>query len=111
MEVSRTATYGYDQRFEVFGSSGCVKTNNVSDNSCTLETEKGVISPCYQYSFPERFEQAWRIEMQRFLNVMNGDELPAVTCLYACRATQVAEACRLSILHKTFVDIEYDTDN
>merc|ERR1712232_485662 len=111
MEVSRTATYGYDQRFEVFGSLGCAKTNNVLDNTCTLETEQGVSSPCYQYSFPQRFEQAWSIEMERFLNVMNGNEEPLVSCLDACRATQVAEACRLSIEHQSFVDIEYDNEN
>ena len=110
MEVSRTATYGYDQRFEVFGSLGCVKANNVFENSCTVETEEGVTSPCYQYSFPDRFEKAWSIEMQRFLNVMNGMELPAVSCLDACRATQVAEACRLSIVHRTSVEIEYDNE-
>lgn len=49
--------------------------------------------------------------MERFLNVMNGTEEPFVSALDACRATQVADACRLSIVHKAVVEIEYDSDS
>merc|ERR1712218_336769 len=108
MEITRTSTYGYDQRFEVFGSEACVKANNVHINEGSLESANGIIKPCYQYSFPERFEKAWVLEMEKFLNVMNGTEDPFVSVLDSCRATQVAEACRLSIVHKAVVDIEYD---
>lgn len=111
MEVSRTSAYGYDQRFEVFGKSACVKANNVHTTSGSMECVDGIMKPCYLHSFPERFERAWALEMQRFLNVMNGTELPFVSALDACRATQVAEACRLSIVHKAVVDIEYDQES
>ena len=110
IEVGRTSTYGYDQRFEVFGNLGCVKVNNINENSCDLETVDGINKPCYQYSFPERFEIAWRLEMERFRNVLNKEEEPFVSCIDACRATQIAEACRLSVVHGVAVDIEYDMD-
>eukprot|EP01083_Nonionella_stella_P085001 235390_1 len=110
IEICMTATYGYDQRFEVFGDKGCVKTNNVHASSCSLETANGVNKPCYEYSFPQRYETAFRVEMERFVNVLNGTEEPFVSCLDACRAIQVGEACRLSVLHGVSVNIEYDAD-
>merc|ERR1712154_122467 len=89
---------------------GDVSRPNIKENSCTLESMNGVNSTCYQYSFPQRFETAFGVEMERFLNVMNGTETPFVSCIDACRATQIAEACRLSMVHGVAVDIEYDTN-
>ena len=90
---------------------GCCKVNNIKENSCHLATSNGINNACYQYSFPQRFGDAFTFEMERFRNVLNNEESPFVTCIDACRATQIAEACRLSVVHKIPVDIEYDMDN
>eukprot|EP00484_Ammonia_sp_Unknown_P002922 CAMPEP_0197062842 /NCGR_PEP_ID=MMETSP1384-20130603/148392_1 /TAXON_ID=29189 /ORGANISM="Ammonia sp." /LENGTH=346 /DNA_ID=CAMNT_0042498933 /DNA_START=3 /DNA_END=1046 /DNA_ORIENTATION=- len=110
IHCSRTATYGYDERFEVFGESGCVKLNNMNESACDVETNQGVNKSCFQFSFPQRYEHAFRIEMEKFAKVLQGEEEPFVSCMDACRATQIAEACRLSVEHQIPVEIEYDPE-
>jgi myo-inositol 2-dehydrogenase / D-chiro-inositol 1-dehydrogenase len=43
IENSRKATYGYDQRLEVFGSMGMIKAENPLKNTSSFLTSKGLI--------------------------------------------------------------------
>eukprot|EP00485_Elphidium_margaritaceum_P023280 CAMPEP_0202721254 /NCGR_PEP_ID=MMETSP1385-20130828/147365_1 /ASSEMBLY_ACC=CAM_ASM_000861 /TAXON_ID=933848 /ORGANISM="Elphidium margaritaceum" /LENGTH=295 /DNA_ID=CAMNT_0049385397 /DNA_START=104 /DNA_END=988 /DNA_ORIENTATION=- len=77
METSRTATYGYDQRFEVFGGQGTVKLDNVPETQYELLAANGVTRSCHQYSFPQRFDAAFQCEMIQFKQVINGELQPS----------------------------------
>ena len=48
------------------------------------------------------------MELEHFRDVLNGKEEPFINVVDACRATQVAEACRLSIEHEKPVYIKYN---
>ena len=53
IDNSRRATYGYDQRVEVFGSKGALSCINDTPTSVTLANESGVgggTSPCTSFS-------------------------------------------------------------
>lgn len=39
---SRKATYGYDQRVEVFGSKGMIQSENLRPNVCTISNAESV---------------------------------------------------------------------
>ncbi len=65
----------------MFGTNGCVKTNNINQNYCSLETQNGINNSCYQYSFPQRYQIAFRIEIEKFVNILNGIEKPFVSCI------------------------------
>ena len=68
--MSRSATYGYDQRCEIFATDGRVQVGNIHENSCIKSTAEGHLSSKYQHSFPQRFHQAFSNEMDTFADVL-----------------------------------------
>jgi myo-inositol 2-dehydrogenase/D-chiro-inositol 1-dehydrogenase len=71
INMSRSASYGYDQRFEIFGTKGNASVQNVSANSCVVGTSNGFHSPKLQHSFPQRFAEAFGAELEHFQKVVN----------------------------------------
>jgi myo-inositol 2-dehydrogenase/D-chiro-inositol 1-dehydrogenase len=93
MELSRNASYGYDQRMEVFGSKGnmCAVENShkvpmVAANSA------GIHRSGLSYSFPDRFREAYELELDLFADIIEGKDTPRVTSHDAVMASRVAEA-------------------
>mmetsp|Transcript_37425 Transcript_37425/g.46271 ORF Transcript_37425/g.46271 Transcript_37425/m.46271 type:complete len:171 (+) Transcript_37425:3-515(+) len=111
IEVSRIATYGYDQRFECFGENGYISVENIHDTSIKTCNSDGIKYDNYKYSFPQRFEDAFRNELNEFRDVLLGIKSPFLSCLDALRATQISEACRLSMNNNIGVSIKYDNTN
>jgi myo-inositol 2-dehydrogenase/D-chiro-inositol 1-dehydrogenase len=68
IDNSRKATYGYDQRVEVFGSKGALACGNDTPSSVTLSNEAGVASDKPLYFFLERYRQAFVDEMNAFFD-------------------------------------------
>lgn len=64
---SRRATYGYDQRIEVHGSTGMLRAANVLENTVEIATEAGFAAAPAQHFFLERYEAAYRAEMLAFI--------------------------------------------
>lgn len=71
--MSRSATYGYDQRAEFFGREGRIQVGNWHETSTVVSTEDGSLKSKYQHSFPQRFEQAFANEMDAFADLMRGE--------------------------------------
>ena len=67
IDNSREAAYGYDQRIEVFGSKGMVQSNNNFSDSHTLYNAKGVHSSLPLHFFLERYEEAYKVELNDFI--------------------------------------------
>lgn len=67
---SRRASYGYDQRIEVHGSKGMLRAGNV--NVTTVESAKsdGFSSGMIPYFFVERYADAYRRELEAFLDAV-----------------------------------------
>mmetsp|Transcript_67438 Transcript_67438/g.185996 ORF Transcript_67438/g.185996 Transcript_67438/m.185996 type:complete len:145 (+) Transcript_67438:1219-1653(+) len=108
MELSRNASYGYDQRLEVFGSNGnmCAVENShkvpmVAGNSA------GIHRSGLSYSFPDRFREAYESELDLFADIIEGKATPKVTSHDAVMASRIAEAALQSALKG--IPIKLDT--
>jgi len=77
IDNSRRATYGYDQRVEVFGSKGALACSNDTPSSVQLSNETGVSGDKPLYFFLERYRQAFIDEMRAFFDtVLDGAPSP-----------------------------------
>jgi myo-inositol 2-dehydrogenase/D-chiro-inositol 1-dehydrogenase len=75
----RKAVYGYDQRVEVFGSKGMVQSKNKFDNYTLTYTEKGVTSSLPQHFFLERYADAYKKEINHFIDCIRHKKTPKVS--------------------------------
>ena len=75
----RKAVYGYDQRVEVFGSKGMVQSKNKFDNYTITYGEKGVTSPLPQHFFLERYADAYKKEIDHFIDCILHKKNPEVS--------------------------------
>ncbi len=89
----RKAVYGYDQRFEVFGSAGMLLNDNLRPSTLrrygAKETEAR--EPLLNF-FLERYAEAYRIELESFVeSVETGGPMP-VTVADGRQALRLADA-------------------
>lgn len=77
IDNSREASYGYDQRVEVFGSKGMVQSNNNFHDSHKLYNKQGIHAALPLHFFLERYQEAYKTEMQDFTKgLSNGIKMP-----------------------------------
>jgi myo-inositol 2-dehydrogenase/D-chiro-inositol 1-dehydrogenase len=67
IENSRRAVYGYDQRVELFGSAGALRTENHYPNSATLSDANSVRRDLPLNFFMERYSESYLEEMRAFV--------------------------------------------
>ena len=75
----RKAVYGYDQRVEVFGSKGMVQSKNKFDKYTLTYSENGVTSALPQHFFLERYADAYKKEMDHFIDCIRNKKNPEVS--------------------------------
>ncbi len=93
---SRRATYGYDQRIEVHGSAGLLRAENVLENTVEIATSDGFRKAPTQHFFLERYEAAYRAEMEHFIAAVNGKTALSPSIHDGLRAQLLADAASLS---------------
>lgn len=77
IDNSREASYGYDQRIEVFGSKGMAQSENNFHNSHKLYNADGIQSSLPLHFFLERYEEAYKNEMTDYIkSLQNGIAVP-----------------------------------
>ncbi|ODM94418.1 putative oxidoreductase YrbE [Orchesella cincta] len=108
IDLSRFAVYGYDQRIEVFGPGGMLQCNNQS--SVTLQSYKsdGVQDQPIWYSFASRYDDAYKRQLDHFINVVQGKEELIITAKQTLACCRVASAAEKSARTGLPVDIKYD---
>lgn len=106
--MSRSATYGYDQRCEIFGDEGMVSVMNPPETTMVLSDKDGVKHSRLQHSFPQRFEQAFASEMNAFADTLLNDTPWPITAEQCIKVQKVADAARQSCLEGQLVTVEYD---
>lgn len=79
IDNSRQAVYGYDQRIEVFGSKGMIKTDNKTPDNHILLDADSVQSCKPLYFFLERYKDSFIAELQAFVDAIINDKEPPVT--------------------------------
>jgi myo-inositol 2-dehydrogenase/D-chiro-inositol 1-dehydrogenase len=106
VDASRKSVYGYDQRIEVFGSAGMLQTGN-RPRTLTLQAGKGgVVAPPIDFSFPTRYRDAYRLELECFLECVRGEREAPVTRQDVLRTHGVADAAERSYREGQPVRIE-----
>ncbi len=74
---SRRATYGYDQRVEVFGSGGRLMAGNRVPTTVEIADADSVRADKPLHFFLERYADAYRIELDAFIDaVTDGTPMP-----------------------------------
>jgi myo-inositol 2-dehydrogenase/D-chiro-inositol 1-dehydrogenase len=81
IDNSRQAVYGYDQRVEVFGSSGCVTADNNYPNTATISDATQVHRDLPLNFFVERYTESYVAEIRAFVESVVNDTRPTVTGL------------------------------
>ncbi|MBI3441151.1 MAG: inositol 2-dehydrogenase [Proteobacteria bacterium] len=67
---SMRATYGYDQRVEVLGEKGMLQAENRTATSLVVANDTGVTADKPLYFFLERYADAYRNELQSFIEAV-----------------------------------------
>jgi myo-inositol 2-dehydrogenase/D-chiro-inositol 1-dehydrogenase len=73
---SRRAAYGYDQRLEVLGSRGMLRAENVRGHTVSTWTADGVVHDKPPHFFIERYAEAYRAELDHFVEAVSRRDRP-----------------------------------
>jgi myo-inositol 2-dehydrogenase/D-chiro-inositol 1-dehydrogenase len=96
INTSRRAAYGYDQRFEVLGSSGMLQAGNHVPSEVIASTKTAVTRDLPLHFFLERYKAAYANEMAHFFAVLAGKEKVRTTIDDGLKALGLAEAAATS---------------
>ncbi|XP_049865020.1 uncharacterized oxidoreductase YrbE-like [Pectinophora gossypiella] len=110
---SRYSAYGYDQRLEVFGNKGMLKVENEKPTH-SVESyigHEGIKTAPIYYSFPSRFKEAYKYELEHFLDVVQ-KSVPMEVGSWQCLAvSKIATAAEQSARTGQAVDIDWSKDD
>src|SRR5260221_9817883 len=95
VEVSRNAFYGYDIRTEVLGSEGAVMIGVHQHTPVVLLTRAGAQYDVTPYLM-ERFGDAYRTQLQHFVDCLHNAQSPAVSGAEALAACEIGVAATLA---------------
>lgn len=103
----RGAVYGYDQRVEVVGSNGMLRSNNVRATSVTRYGKAATAArDPLLYFFIERYRDAYVAELDEFVGAIEDGRAPTVGFEDGRRALVLAEAAYESIRSGHTVTLE-----
>lgn len=71
IDNSRQAVYGYDQRAEVFGSLGSIRTGNNFPNAAVISRSDGIRRDTPLHFFIERYADSYVAEMRAFVDAVH----------------------------------------
>lgn len=93
---SRRCSYGYDQRVEVFGSLGMARVNNHTSTSVETAGSNGYSTEPALPFFLERYADAYRLQLDKFLRVVGGENVDIPLGDDGLKALQLADAAQQS---------------
>lgn len=108
IDNSRRAVYGYDQRLEVLGAEGMLLADNPLPTTVRRAGKDDVKSDKPPFFFLERYEDAYRAELDAFLDVLTEGAAPPVTGEDGRRALLLANAANESLAKKAAVMLDLE---
>lgn len=96
VELTRNAVYGYDIRTEVLGSRGAIRIGVQAATGLAVLTASGVHGDHVQ-SYRDRFRDAYRAEIEAFVQAVRAERPVAVSSLDGIRAVAAADAAARSV--------------
>ncbi len=108
MYCARAAVHGYHIETEIIGTEGSVRISPVPQkNLAMLYNSAGAVTECVQ-TFPERFAEAYRLELQEFVDCVIQGIKPGVVVQDGTKSTQIALATKKAFESGCAVKIDYD---
>ncbi len=104
---SRRASYGFDQRIEVFGSRGSVSMDNVPATQTVIADAGGFTVPRNPGAFQERYATAYKYEIEAFAATLEAGGSPEPTAFDGVMSLALADAANASARSGQPVNIEY----
>nr|BBH95975.1 inositol 2-dehydrogenase [Thermogemmatispora argillosa] len=95
---SRRASYGYDQRVELFGSDGCIAIDNAYPNTAVISDHRSVRRDLPLHFFMERYAESFATELQAFVEAVLDDRPVPVSGYDGRVPVAIALAAQLSLL-------------
>ena len=86
------ATYGYDQRIEVLGSGGMVRSDNLRRTTVERYDARAIRRDVLQYFFIDRYLESYRRALDHFAAVVRHGTAPVITAEDGYRALVLADA-------------------
>ena len=92
LHVGRTAPHGYHIETEIVGTEGSIRISPTPQkNLAMIYNKHGAVTECVS-GFPERFDEAYRLEMQEFIDCIKEGRKPDITVYDGTRATEMTFA-------------------
>ena len=108
LHCARAAVHGYHIETEIIGTGGSVRVSPVPQkNLATLFNSHGAVTECVE-SFPERFAESYRLELQEFVDCVNQGRKPGVFVQDGTKSTQIALATKEAFESGKAIMIDYD---
>lgn len=105
IQNSRRCTYGFDQRIEVFGSTGSISLENVTTTRTAISNDSGRITRPLPRHFPERYHEAYSAQLAAFVEALARGARPQTTVLDGLWSLAIADAADLSARTGSTVEI------
>ena len=103
---SRRCSPGYDQRIEVFGSSGMLKAGNEEEPAAETPSPPGNGHGAERPFFLERYADAYRIQMDRFLRALQGETVDLAGGADGLRALILADCAQRSLTSGKLIAVD-----
>jgi myo-inositol 2-dehydrogenase/D-chiro-inositol 1-dehydrogenase len=107
IDNSRRATYGYDERIEVFGSEGMVQSRRKPVREVSLYTGDKVIADALHPGWFERLEPSFALALDAFIGAAEGKATNYPSLADGLRAQLIAEAAVESLQMNRPARIDY----
>lgn len=107
VHVGRTASHGYHVETEIIGTEGTLRISPIPEkNLCMIYDKNGAVKECVS-GFPERFAEAYRLEMENFIDCVQKGVQPEVNVYDGTKSTQIAYATTKAYKNGGLLKIEY----
>jgi myo-inositol 2-dehydrogenase/D-chiro-inositol 1-dehydrogenase len=108
IDISRYAVYGYDQRIEVLTHQGCIVAENQKVSTVVIGSKEGFLSEPSDYSFPQRYAEAYKAEVDHFIDLVRGVEhVPRLSHKDIHNLTVIVQTCQRSLKEGVPLPIKY----
>ena len=92
VHVGRTAPHGYHVETEIIGTEGTIRISAIPEkNQAMIFNSNGAVTECVG-SFPERFAEAYLLEMQEFIDCVCEGKQPGVSVYDGTKSTAIGYA-------------------
>ena len=96
INTTRRAAYGYDQRFEVLGSTGLLQCGNHTPTEVVQWNAAGIHADTPEAFFLQRYAAAYRLEIEHFFDCLQSGAAFKTTVADGVAAQKLADAATLS---------------